>query len=567
MEVRDVTMLGFVKAAEEYIAKNSLKGTELGDLKNIDIVKLKNDLSEQLKVLSISDDYKEALIKVGEKAFDEYAKENLKTKNVMDELGEIFSLDVDEEFGEVEEIDNDENEEIINNLLAAYDVDEQEEKSDEESLEFVEDDNNEEPIDQETNEINEETENDFGLSDDDNILTTIANAAAKSDEELERTFKDVIQNEENTETNIDLHEEDVQEQKVEEVVQETKTDEINAEEKIEAKIDEAIQEEKIEEVVQEEAKTKDIEIVDDNSNQNSDLSKNKEVYNIEKEETTVTFPETIKPDHVPLSFELKKIKRKSEMEMPIESLHVNKEDNKEIEETKEAIQVEETKEVEEKEEQTIVEEPTEPLTARILTNPALDYVIEYENYANGSFYEVDNRIVGVDDEIDNHIDTIVTNPGIEEKSYDSKTLSSIISSLDDLREKKENRALIEEEYKENNEIYDNIINAYPYLNKDFIRTIFSQKEEIEDSYEENKDYILLHRIRFSDVEELHEFVEIMVEHKYEINVDEKQMIVDTFGEIVNEDGVILTNILGIANQAKILNGMYDGYCVIGKDTI
>ena len=487
MEVRDVTMLGFVRAAEKYIAKHSLQGTELGELKNIDIEKLKNDLSEQLKVLSVSDDYKKALIEVGEKAFDEYAKENLETRNVIDELGEIFSFDVDEEFSNNEIVETN-GEDTIDNLLAAYDVGEQEKN-----------------IENINNGVEIEENNAFGLSDDDSILTTIANAAAKTDEELAKTFE---------ESN-----------------------------------NEVIIEENNDEGTLEEANNKE-------TNEETDSDK---FYSPQQEEDMATLSDTSDNNeqaHLPLSIELQKIKSKSEMEMPIEVLH----ETKPVVEERKEEKIEINNEID----NNSVADFIDPIHTRILTNPALDYVIEYENYANGNFYEVENRII---EENEESVETIVTNPGVEEKNYNSKTLSSIISSLDELREKKENRALIEEEYKENDEIYENIMAAYPYLSKDFIRTIFSQKEEIEDSYEENKDYILLHRINFSDVEELHEFAEIMVEHGYEINVDEKKMIVDTFGEIINEDGVILTNILGIANQAKILNGVYEGYCVIDKDTM
>ena len=57
----------------------------------------------------------------------------------------------------------------------------------------------------------------------------------------------------------------------------------------------------------------------------------------------------------------------------------------------------------------------------------------------------------------------------------------------------------------------------------------------------------------------------MMSHEYFVNVDEKQMIVDTFKEHVNSDGKILTDIFEIANQAKLLTGEYDGYRIIEVD--
>ena len=42
-----------------------------------------------------------------------------------------------------------------------------------------------------------------------------------------------------------------------------------------------------------------------------------------------------------------------------------------------------------------------------------------------------------------------------------------------------------------------------------------------------------------------------------IIIDEKQMIVDTFKNYVNEDGLILNEIFSIANQAKLLQSDMD----------
>ena len=57
----------------------------------------------------------------------------------------------------------------------------------------------------------------------------------------------------------------------------------------------------------------------------------------------------------------------------------------------------------------------------------------------------------------------------------------------------------------------------------------------------------------------------MLNHDYQINVDEKQMIVDTFKNYVNEDGLILNEIFSIANQAKLLCGDYEGYRILTKE--
>ena len=57
----------------------------------------------------------------------------------------------------------------------------------------------------------------------------------------------------------------------------------------------------------------------------------------------------------------------------------------------------------------------------------------------------------------------------------------------------------------------------------------------------------------------------MLNHDYQINVDEKQMIVDTFKNYVNEDGLILNEIFSIANQAKLLCGDYECYRILTKE--
>ena len=57
----------------------------------------------------------------------------------------------------------------------------------------------------------------------------------------------------------------------------------------------------------------------------------------------------------------------------------------------------------------------------------------------------------------------------------------------------------------------------------------------------------------------------MLSHNFQINVDEKQMIVDTFKNYINEDGLILNEIFSVANQAKLLCGDYEGYRILTKE--
>ena len=491
MEVNDVTMLGFVKAAEEFVAEHQNDGTDLGDLEKMNISGMKEDLSRKLNLLNVSDDYKLALIEVGKKAFNEYAKEHFSSKrNVLNELGQIFDID-----------------EPKNEII-----------------------------------------NDFGIKDDDDVLVQIKAAQAKTDDELTRTFNEIVNNE-NKKEEVS---EDVKEEIKQEPIVETKPEakiEPKQEPKVELK-EETKEEVKLEQVVETKSEAK-IEVKQEPVKE--EPKKTNEVYLPEKEETTSDHSNDSKTSNsIPLSMELRKIKRKSEMDMSHDSFKKTNEEKIHL-----------VTDVPSAESQ-VVESPkdlNDYMSMRVLTNPALDVVLELEQTEDGSFREIAlNEIKQVDD----HYQTI-TNPGIDDDP-NTKTLSSIMAGLEDLKQKQENKAIIEEEYKENEEMYENIKDAYPYLDTGFIKGVIAQKADIEKSYEENEEYILLHRVTFADIDELHEFVEVMISSYYQVNVDEKKMIVDTFSIVHNEPGIILANILGVANQSQLLNGNYDGYRVLNKET-
>ena len=109
------------------------------------------------------------------------------------------------------------------------------------------------------------------------------------------------------------------------------------------------------------------------------------------------------------------------------------------------------------------------------------------------------------------------------------------------------------------DIYAKINDLYPYLSLGFIRSVYELKEVIAEEYPLDKEVIVLHRIRFASVDDLRQFVEIVSNHGYNVNVDENQCIVDIFKQYRNTDGRILTNIFEIANQARLLRGQYEGY--------
>ena len=135
--------------------------------------------------------------------------------------------------------------------------------------------------------------------------------------------------------------------------------------------------------------------------------------------------------------------------------------------------------------------------------------------------------------------------------------------LDDLREKMVSEDEIRKAHDEEfNDIYDSVRKSYPYLRKTFIRAIYELKDQIASDYPQDVKIIILHRVVFKDVDKLRQFVEIALNHGYNLNADEDKLIVDVFKEYMNSDGKIITAILDVANQGALLGGDYDGYRVL-----
>lgn len=147
-----------------------------------------------------------------------------------------------------------------------------------------------------------------------------------------------------------------------------------------------------------------------------------------------------------------------------------------------------------------------------------------------------------------------------------ETQTYVSSLIEELRTK----LIKEEEYKreheeKNKEIYARISKLYPYLPEGFLRSVYELKKSIASDYRNNAKIIVLHRIKFKDVENLRKFVEIGLNHDYTINADENKMIVDIFKQFINTDGKILANIYEVANQGYLLEGEYEGYNVIVEE--
>ena len=122
------------------------------------------------------------------------------------------------------------------------------------------------------------------------------------------------------------------------------------------------------------------------------------------------------------------------------------------------------------------------------------------------------------------------------------------------------------EYAEKEEEYYKLVRSvskiFTKLPLDFIKDVLYCREEIENEYPINVPVIVLHRLSFNDVGELRKFAEIMIEHQYFVNADEKKGIVDVFKQVVNTSGKIITLICEVANQAIFVNGVYEGYKVL-----
>lgn len=466
MEAKNVALLGFVTAAQEYVEKHMNDGSNLGDLENVDIKRLKEELSAQLKFFAMPEEEKNNLISSGEKAFDEYVEENLKPKaNVIDELGQIFNVSFDDyDVKPIKEtITNDD-------LLETYDI--QENKIDE-----------------------------FGLTADDDILLTIANAAAKSDEELAKEFNQKTSEEPKT---LDVAFADVMK---------------NEQAKVE--------------------------------NPNAPLSEI--LKNIGGNENSGYYENTELP------------KENRDVKPVIKSVGTLSSELKNI--SNNAVQ-----------QPTIIQKEMTAQPTNILVNPGLDAVLENERKEN--FYNVSteeeratiSENIVVEEDKDHTLSEALAGLGKLQKKQETTT--TIINPIPEVKEtpkvepQPEKETYVSKPIIKNNyddKIYSNIMVAYPYLNRNFIIFAYGQKDEIDSSYIIGEDYIILHRLVFTDIEELHEFVEIMMAHNYLVNVDEKKMIVDVIKEFVNREGVILTNIFSIANQAKILNGEYEGYRLFEKE--
>lgn len=161
--------------------------------------------------------------------------------------------------------------------------------------------------------------------------------------------------------------------------------------------------------------------------------------------------------------------------------------------------------------------------------------------------------------------TLTSNPDRVNTIKDTITRINNIASKDARLANSEDTDPIFDYVEKENDYYrliKNISKTYKELPMDFIKEVLTYKEEIDKEYAINIPIVLLHRISFKDVENLRRFTEIMIGHKFFVNVDEEKRIVDVFKQVVNTSGKIITLICEVANQAKFVGGNYEGYRVI-----
>ena len=194
------------------------------------------------------------------------------------------------------------------------------------------------------------------------------------------------------------------------------------------------------------------------------------------------------------------------------------------------------------------EEEFEDDFKEVLEDELKDEILEDEEVIDDIF----NDIISKEDDIASYFN--------EEESENDVYVSSLIDDLKKqlLKEEEEKQKQIDK----HNSVYEQINKMYPYLSQAFIRSVYDMKENIAIEYPLRENIVILHRIVFDDIEELRQFVEIVLGHDYNVNVDEDRKFVDVFKQHYNTDGKIITNIYEIANQARLLNGEYEGYRVI-----
>lgn len=503
-------LLGFVEAAKDYL--NNHLDEKIEGLDSFSISNLEKSILEENNKETIDMEK----VKQGRLVFENYLKEkiNPNKRNIIDELGEIFDVDFfdDEEIKNVVE-DKKEYEDDLENIF-------------------------------------------FGIDDDNEILKAISEATKNSNEEiklpsyngvpdgLDDIYKDVIDHED-----VQTMEEIFSLDNLFEIKEEEKEEKINVFEEVQefrpfvlnpgVFMNDPVIEEKEEEKEN---------LSDGNIESPSDtlleiLDKDMPIVETVQDEEEVETEEEPSYHFFPNPcFDVEDKESKNIVEKSEDIV------KKAVSQTVEPIAKEETPQKE------------EPYVFTIIENPGLDVIFKDDVAAKTKkdvYEKIQNLRLNEEEVVEEKPEPV------KDRAEDNKEyyMDSLLRDLDERL--KAERPLEVVNSKER--IYDTISNLYPFLSRVFIKSAYDLKEEIANTYKTNEPIILLHRIFFREVDYLRRFSEIMLSHDYQINVDEKQMIVDTFKNYINEDGLILNEIFSIANQAKLLCGDYEGYRILTKE--
>ena len=530
MKVKNLVLFGFVAAALNYLSVQ-MKKEEDGDVyldgfQDIDLDEIRREVGDKLS--NIVEEFGGAvssIVEIGSDAFERYIKEtneedgtrfsNLFTGDFDDEL--LDSLELDDELAELEDIldedidldyeDEEEVDEFLNDL-----------KVEEEALQA-----------EDLREVNLDQE----LADLQAFLD-----AELPDREVPADFENKGDVEEDIWVEIPIEEEEeVSPQELQDIIPE-----------------EVVEEEKSEEDYFDEI-ARAVEAHEENHEADEDSLEAflNAYYEDKPEEKTEVYEETLELEE-----------EVEEEELPFsEEIFVEEETNEEDPFAK----------LEEE-----VDNVDSELESFIEVAEEIPVMFSEETDENLVNYEADNKVVD-QTEIPSFMGGPVRNevksePVVEEKVEEFVEPEEFVEVVDELEEPEEivvEEEMVEEEpveeevtsnFNEANNlhtVYTQIHEMYPYLDLEFISNVYDLKEVIAANYPLDEPVIVLHRINFNDLDDLRQFVEIVSNHGYNVNVDENKMIVDTFRRYINSDGKILTNIFEIANQANLLRGHYEGY--------
>ena len=531
MEPKNVMLLGFVNKAVEYLNKH-LDDTSLAELKNIDLDSLKEKLGEELKdTLDDVSETAETLMAAGREAFDRFVNTKKKENELSDEFDRLFDVDLDEE----EETKVKDDKEELEDLLSYYDLS----KNDEADEKFLEEETQEVPEEEvpaeevsaaeetvnteapeevpETEEEKElEEEIPYELDEEETkMLELIARNVNKKDDKRSQEILTGANKELDSIFSELVAAEDQSSKKTEEVIPEEEAETETAEKAYEPLPINQIQELSFEQVFEQ-------------AKQETEKEKEKELDQIPEEE------------------------RAKIIENPLVDVSIAQEEEKIEEEEKE------------KEEERKAAEPVYP--EQVDKDDIIKLMKDIQPLSDVYYNKIENFIdeqeakqKTYEDEEDESSPRPVTRE--KDENYISSLIDDLKSKLD--KEEVEKRRQ-EEEFRE---VYDKIHKAYPYLSNGFIRNVYDLKETIAKEYPLGEQIIILHRSIFHNVENLRQYVEIMLNHGYQINADEKQMIVDAFKQHINTDGKVITSIFEVANQSALLSGDYEGYRVLFEDDL